>query len=859
MNGVPSKPSRVPYLGTRSRLGPNVEDMGGRRRPETFVGRAQELRRVDNALTDCAAGRGGVVVVSGSAGIGKTLFCRQVIARAGQAGLRTAWGSCWTHGGAPPFWPWISVLAELCGPRAARRLEQVDSARERFSRFVAVGEELAMVSKEAPVCIVIDDVHAADPDTLLLARYVAKLLDDLSALLVVIRRDDPEMTPDVERLLADLESEATLVVLPHFDRHETAAFLAAHGLPEPEADLLMTVLRVTGGHPLFLRRLVALGHLDAQSLPGGLSAAIAEAARRLPDQARHILQVSALLGSTPAVPEVAVVAQCSAPAVLDAARRGARAGLIDGVGVDAYSFTHDLVRDVLADALSPAERFDAHARAAAMLDGRLAMTGSDPLTRRARHAAQAAARSPHDAATAVAACQTAARALVRAYAYEQAASVLKTATTVHQLGGLGDLPAGLLVERAEAVLLSGHLSEARSLFGDAAASAERQGEPVLLAAAALGLGGVWVNEHRNPVDRGRVLGLQRRALAELPPEMTAVRCRLTTRLAAEDVYDGGPVNAVLEALDAARRCGDAHALAESLSLAHHALLDAEHTHMRLPLADELIAVASAAGEGVLALLGLCFRAVDLFHLGDPRAPRAVADLRAQADALGCRSILYIVATLDVMLLVRAGRLVDAEERAEEALHLGIEVGDADAPAYFAAHLLSIRWLQGREVELLDLADGMVSSPTLARSEFGFDAALAYLAARAGQTERGRAVLDRLVGDGLTALTPFEHVAHRHVRHRRVRRRDGRRRTCTRGVPPAASLRRPADHAVAGGHVLRVGRAPAGADRAGGGRPRPSRAAPRTGPPRQPPFRPPPPRRHGRRRAGRRPLAPRRAR
>src|SRR5262249_30346409 len=145
------------------------------------------------------------------------------------------------------------------------------------------------------------------------------------------------------------------------------------------------------------------------------------------------------------------------------------------------------------------------------------------------------------------------------------------------------------------------------------------------------------------------------------------------------------------------------------------------------------------------------RAVLLCHLGDQPAPRAVADLRAQADALGCRSILYIVATLDVMLLVRAGRLRDAEERAEEALHLGVEVGDADALAYFAAHLLSIRWLQGRELELLELADGMVSSPTLARSEFGFDAALAYLAARAGQTERARAVLDRRVADGLAAL------------------------------------------------------------------------------------------------------------
>ena len=728
-----------------------MEDSGGRCRPDAFVGRARELCRVDAALNDAAAGRGGVVVVSGSAGIGKTHFCRQVLARARRAGHRTAWGSCWTEGGAPPLWPWIAVLTEVCGPAAAQSLEQAVPAAERFRRFVAAGEELARACRDGPVCIVIDDVHAADPDAVLLARYVAKLLHALPLLLIVIRRDEAGVPPDLDRLLAELESDAMLIPLPPFDEHETAAFLAAHGVPGPEPDLLDTVLRVTRGHPLFLRRLVALGPPDAESLPGGLCAAIAEAARRLPDHARHILQISALLGSSPAVSEVAVVAQCTAPAVVDAARRGADVGLIHGVGLDAYSFTHDLVRDVLARWLPVAERLDAHARAAAMLEGRRPVTGSDPLTRRARHAVEAATRSPMDAAIAVAACRTAAGALVRSFAYEQAATVLQSATNVHQLGRLGDPPAALLVEQAGAVLLSGRLSEARALFGDAVAAAEREGDAVLMATAALGLGGVWVCEHRNPVDRARVLGLQQRALAQLPPAAAALRCRLRTRLAAEAVYDGGPVSAVLEALDAARQCDDAHALAESLSLTHHVLLDAQHTDRRLALADELIAVASAAGEGVLALLGLCFRAVDLFHLGDARSTRALADLRAQADTLGCRSILYIVATLDVMLLVRAGRLVEAEASAEQALQLGVEVGDADALAYFAAQLLSIRWLQGREVELLDLAEDMVSSPTLVPTEFGFNAAVAYLMARAGQTDRARAALDHLVGAGVAGL------------------------------------------------------------------------------------------------------------
>src|SRR5207248_11323623 len=133
--------------------------------------------------------------------------------------------------------------------------------------------------------------------------------------------------------------------------------------------------------------------------------------------------------------------------------------------------------------------------------------------------------------------------------------------------------------------------------------------------------GVWVNEHRTQVEWERVVGLQRRALADLPEDQVVLRYRLVVRLAVEELYRGGPVEPVLAALDEARRIGDGPALAEALSLCHHGLLTAAHTRARLALAEELIAVAAPAGEGLLALLGLCWRTVDLFHLGDTRATR----------------------------------------------------------------------------------------------------------------------------------------------------------------------------------------------------------------------------------------------
>ena len=140
---------------------------------------------------------------------------------------------------------------------------------------------------------------------------------------------------------------------------------------------------------------------------------------------------------------------------------------------------------------------------------------------------------------------------------------------------------------------------------------------------------------------------------------------------------------------------------------------------------------------MLTLMGMLWRTVDLFLLGDPGAERALAELRQRADALQVRAVLFVVAALDVMLLLRAGRIEEAEAAAATCLELGLEVGDADAINYYAAHLLNIRWLQGRIVEMLDFAKEFVTSPTLVTVDPTPTAIIAALAAEAGDEEEAR--------------------------------------------------------------------------------------------------------------------------
>lgn len=134
-------------------------------------------------LSACAAvqvGRGALVVVSGVPDIGKTRFCQELARQVDASGVAAVMVRCWVDGGAPALWPWQPILSELCDRDAAALLATDAGSTtldpERFLRFKAVADRLAEMCRATPACLVIDDIHAADMGTLLLARFVARSL-----------------------------------------------------------------------------------------------------------------------------------------------------------------------------------------------------------------------------------------------------------------------------------------------------------------------------------------------------------------------------------------------------------------------------------------------------------------------------------------------------------------------------------------------------------------------------------------------------------------------------------------------------------------------------------------------------------
>src|SRR5829696_5261997 len=84
-----------------------------------FVGRSRELALLRERLAAAVQGHGGVTLLLGEPGIGKTRLAEELGAAAEAQGARVLWGRCWEGEGAPAFWPWVQCLRSYARDTAA--------------------------------------------------------------------------------------------------------------------------------------------------------------------------------------------------------------------------------------------------------------------------------------------------------------------------------------------------------------------------------------------------------------------------------------------------------------------------------------------------------------------------------------------------------------------------------------------------------------------------------------------------------------------------------------------------------------------------------------------------------------------
>ncbi len=659
-------------------------------------------------------------LVRGPAGVGKTRLLREALDEA-----TTVWVRCWDD--SSPLWPWRQVLHQL-GCDIDDRLTP-DAAPDRLTTFSVMLDEL---DRCGPIVVVIDDIHLSDHSTLLFTRFLARAEPRPNILVVATARLGDELDETRRTQLDELARDADEFTLGHLGHDDVVTLLQAGGVDHRDRTLVDALVSLTRGLPLAIERTVHALDDSGEHLPD-LRASVEHAGRPLSGDHRALLAAAATYGPTTTINELRSVAECTEHEALEAIGAGQHVGLVaSGTSI---TFSHELIREAVADWFAPADRIRVHRNAVILLRSGPAQQ----LPHAAAHARALAGVDPAFTSDAVELSVDAARFFESVGSLEAALDAYDEAERLSELSG-GVLPIDLQLAHADAALGAGRLTRARALYRRVATSAELAGEAVVLADAAAGLGGIWLGEHRSDDVAASVRALQERALEIVAPVDANRALRLKVRIAGEASYRTRDVDELEQLLDEVRESGTARMRAEALSIMIHAKLGPQFARHRLELVDEMATAAAEAGDAVLALLAQCWKAASLAMIADDRAHRARRTLELRCLTIQCASIQFIVEAMAVGRLINAGHFDEAEEAAARCFEFGQSVGDADAWTYYAGHLAHIRFAQGRHAELAEFATDAAQSPVTLPSERALAATAAMFALHAG--ERGPA--DRLI-------------------------------------------------------------------------------------------------------------------
>ncbi|MET0190345.1 MAG: AAA family ATPase [Pseudonocardia sediminis] len=367
-----------------------------------LVGRVSERAALSAALGRAHDGRASAVLLSGDAGVGKSRLVAELAAEAVGAGVRVLMGRCLDVGEASlPYLPFAEVLAALresspalVDSRPALRplvpgatpdddAGPPDRELARLQVFEAVLSALAGAAVEAPVLLVLEDLHWADRSsrelvTFLLSRLGAQRL----LVLATYRADDLHRRHPLRAVLAELVRLPAVerLELGPLDDRDTLDLVRALASGETGADVVARIARRSEGNAFFAEEMVAA---CSDGLPDGLAEVLLARTERLSEPARALVRVASVAERR--IPH-ALLGDVSGLGT-DELEQGLREAVAHHVLVpdgDAYAFRHALLREAVHDDLLPGERSRLHGRLADLLAAR----GDEPgvAAELARHA-----------------------------------------------------------------------------------------------------------------------------------------------------------------------------------------------------------------------------------------------------------------------------------------------------------------------------------------------------------------------------------------------------------------------------------------------------------------------------------------
>jgi DNA-binding SARP family transcriptional activator len=398
----------------------------GRRRMGPLVGRVEERAALVGFL-DAAwnGGEGGLFLLIGEPGIGKTRLLEEARAHVNDGGGVAAFGRGFEAELGRPYGAWVDALRSVPLPPlpdavrsdltpllpelGAERVELDDPGR-LYDAVVALVSSMAAT---APTAILLDDLQWLDePSAALLHFAVRHLADTGVAFVTTARSAELEDNVACRRAIQALRRDDLLVELP-VGPLEPSTIADLTRPIAPDADTTR-IAEASNGNPLLALEM-------ARSLAGGgrpltsrLDALIGDRLGRLGGEAAQLVPWVAAFGRSTDPAVLALAVEDDIAALFDPLGELERHGLLRTGPDGAYGFTHDLVRSVAYERISTPRRTVLHARI-----GRVLSHLPDPDDSLAADAARHA-DAGQDSATCAAACIRAARRCLRLVAYDDA-------------------------------------------------------------------------------------------------------------------------------------------------------------------------------------------------------------------------------------------------------------------------------------------------------------------------------------------------------------------------------------------------------------------------------------------------------
>ena len=332
-----------------------------RKRPtgrEVLHGRTAEQTMVRDLLGRAERGVGGVVLVDGEPGIGRSLLLRDAIDEAAERGFSLAAGAADQLGQAIPFFALRAALREPSG-----ELITDDPGRGLPTAAAwwttQIRANLEQRAAAAPVLVCLDDLHWASPATLAALRALPRDLKRHPVAWLLARSSTPQRAADYLFGLLEQDGAARLILAP-LDQDAVMTMLTeAFGAPPDQA--LADLASGAAGNPSLVAELIGgLRDDHAVQVTGGRAVlASARLPRRihrlaqrrldgLSQRARHLLVTAAVLGPAFRLEDAAEMLG-ETPATLLPAVEEAMDAAIMTAAEHAFAFRHQLLRRAVGE------------------------------------------------------------------------------------------------------------------------------------------------------------------------------------------------------------------------------------------------------------------------------------------------------------------------------------------------------------------------------------------------------------------------------------------------------------------------------------------------------------------------------